>query len=148
MSQTGYVPSYSTGLPEVPLRTSTAITNTTYSFSDIYNAGDCQQISMCVKATLNVGTTSLELKLQQGISQSALDDWFDIPLLDVANKATVSNEYVVTAKSYVVRLDASTAGNNLGPIAFPLLMPFYRLAYKVTGVGSANVGVLLIRTKI
>lgn len=143
----GYEPNIR-GLPDIPLTTSTAISNTSYVFSDIYSQGTCVQVGIAVKATLNVGTTSVEIKFQQGFSNNASDDFFDSPLADTANKTTVSNEYIVTCKGFVIRLDASTAGNNLGPFPFPLLFPYYRVAYKVTGVGTANVGIVIARTKI
>ncbi len=136
------------GLPDIPITTSVNLTSTSYLFSDAYAAGTCVQAFLCAKATLGAGVTSVELKFQQCLSDDPTNDWYDWPLVDVANKTTVTNEYVSIVKSYVLRIDANAVTDKLGPIPFPLLMPFFRLAFKVTGVGTANIGVLIGRASL
>lgn len=141
----GYSPDLS-GLPFIPIVIATNVTSGNYLYSTAYAVGNCVQGALCVEATLGAGVTSVELKLQQSTGSSASGTWYDWSLVDVANKATVSNEYVSIVKSYVLRIDANTGDSDLGPIPFPLLLPYCRLAYKISGVGTANIGVLITRT--
>mgnify|MGYP001482851444 CR=1 FL=1 len=143
----GYYPAEQ-GRPYVPITTSVDVTSTAYLYSSPFFVGPCVQGALCVRATLGAGVTSVELKLQQALSSDPSDAWFDWALVDSANKTTVNNEYVSVVKSDVLRIDANTGSDPLGPIPFPLLLPYVRLAYKITGAGTANIGVLITRAHL
>lgn len=139
----GYMPDLN-GLPYVPLTIVTNITSGTYAFSESFPSGTCVQISMLVRAILGAGVTSADLKLQQSLESPSTADWYDTPLLDVGGKTTVLGEFLVPCAPYVVSI--ATTNQRIGPIPFPLLLPFCRLAYKISGVGTANLSVAFART--
>jgi hypothetical protein len=133
---------------ETPLVASTNITNTTYSFSSAYNTGTTNQLFAFVTGTLAGGATSFEWKIQQSLSLSG-GTWFDTPIIDAAGiitaPANVNEEYVAVARAYTIRYLLAQNGNNLGPFGFSVSMPFFRLAYKITGAGTGNFNVILSR---
>lgn len=144
----GYNPDLS-GLPNLPITTSTNVTSTSYAYSAAYPVGTFVQGFMCIKATLGAGVTSVELKIEQALSSSSSDDWFGGVLCDVANKTTVGSEFLVPTKDYVFSITANTGTDaKIGPIPIALFMPFCRLAYKITGVGTANIGVTIGRVSL
>lgn len=141
----GYLPN-TLGRPFVPVTTSVNVTSTSYLFSDPFAIGTAAQGFLTAKGTLGAGVTSIEFKVQQAYSADPADDWNCYPLFNVASMVVVANEYVVTVKPYVFRIDASTGTDGkLGPIPIPFFLPYVRLAYKVTGVGTGNLGVSIGR---
>lgn len=140
------LPEFLTGFNGAVFTLSATFTSTSYLYSNSENVGHCAQSALYAAVQLGGGVTSVEIKLQQGMSGS-IGPWYDYPLVDTANKVTVSNEYVSVVKPYVLRLDANTPSltQGVGPIAFPLLMPYFRVAYKLTGAGTAAITVIVSR---
>lgn len=132
------------------LETSTNVTSNSYAYSNVLNAGTIVQAALSVKATLGAGVTSVELKFQQAFAEDAAEaDWYSTPLVDTTNKVTVSNEFVAVAKPLTIRIDASTGSTGaLGPFPFFWGLPYGRLAYKISGVGTANIGAIISRATI
>lgn len=119
------------------------IMSTTYSFTDAVYVGPCVQGFLCAKYTLGAGVTSVDFKIQQAFSASVSDDWFDTPLLDVANKTKVNQEFSVPMLPYVFSGTSTATNARIGPVPVPLLLPFVRIAFKVTGVGTSDLICLL-----
>lgn len=140
----GYQPTL-LGRPEIVLTTSTNVTSTSYLYGDPISVGAYVQLFMGLKVTLGAGVTSFEAKLQQCLSADPTDDWFNVTLLDTANKTTVANEYVSIAKPDVASIDVNTGTDGKLLFLYMAAMPFVRVAYKISGAGTANAGILVGR---
>jgi len=141
----GYNPN-SRGQPYIALTNTTTITSTSYAFTEAFSPGTCVQASLLVEVTLGAGVTSLDLKLQQCLSSDPAAKWWDLPLADVANATTVAGEFLVPMAPYVFSF--VTTGQLIGSIPVPIMLPFFRVAYKVTGVGAASANIFIAMTNL
>lgn len=119
----------------------TGTTSTTYAATDFVYVGQCVQGFLCCKYTLGPGVTSADFLVEQALSPT--DDPFGLPLLDVANKTTVNNQFVVPMLPYVFSGTSTATNAKIGPIAVPLLMPYVRVSWKISGVGTADLAFFL-----
>lgn len=128
MSNLGPVPNTITLLDAV------SVSSNSYSFSTAYSVGTRNQLAFSFSATLGAGVTSAEFKIQSCSTQSGT--YVDWPYFDEINGTITSGEYVVNAMPYVISI--VTTGTNIGPINIPGTKNWWRLAYKITGVGTAT----------
>ena len=104
------------------------------AFSTAYSVGTRNQLAFSFSATLGAGVLSAEFKIQSCSTQSGT--YVDWPYFDEINGGITSGEYVVNAMPYVISI--VTTGTNIGPINIPGTKNWWRLAYKITGVGTAT----------
>lgn len=118
---------------------STSTSSNAYAFSTAYNVGTRNQLAFSFNATLAAGVTSAEFKIQSCSTQTGTyTDW---PYFDEINGTIVNSEYVVSTMPYVVSI--ATSGLSVGPINIPGTKPWWRVAYKITGVGTGTLSVLM-----
>lgn len=120
------------------LQSSTGITSTNYAYTDAVNLGTRNQCAIIVNAIIGAGVTSLDIKIQSGLSSNGT--FYDWVYLDEVNTTIVSGENLIPVRPYVLSIPTSTT---LGPFNIPGTMPWVRVAYKVSGVGTANADIYI-----
>lgn len=118
------------------LSASDAVTSNSYAFTQPIYLGTRNQSAFLVSVTIGAGVTSAEVKVQSGLT--ATGTFYDWPHFDEVNGTVVAGEFVVDVLPYVF----SFIGNgNIGPLNVPGTVPYVRLAYKISGVGTVNFAV-------
>lgn len=124
-------------------------TSTTYVGSTIVPFSQKNKYCVYISCGLGAGLTSAEFKFQQCLTNDANGEWFDYPIVNYSTLTTSSDtppEYYLTSKAFTQSL-TSAAGQTqkLGPYEITVGMPFFRVAYKVTGGGTLTSKIIVTR---
>jgi len=122
---------------------------TTYAGSTIVPFSQKNKYCVYISSSLGAGLTSAEFKFQQGLVNDPAGEWFDYPIVNYSTLTTSSDsppEYYLTSKAFTQSLVAGAGvAQKLGPYEITVGMPFFRVAYKASGVGTLTSKIIVTR---
>lgn len=135
------------GFDDASIVINASTSSTTYAFSSVKNTGKHNKVCVFIKSAFDLGT-SAEYKFQQSQTEDPAGDWYSLPIVNYSTLTTSTDlppEYYFTAKAFTIQHTQSAAATLLGPYEVTIAMPYFRVAYKLTGAGTLTSTVTLTR---